>query len=110
MKPRLTGLSAWAVQRVSAVYLLGFMICALVFFAIRRPESYLDWSGLVRAPFITTSCGLFFVALISHMWVGLRDVVLDYAKPDRLRRGMLCALAAALLGLALWAAFVLFAA
>ncbi len=48
------------------------------------------------------AAGVFFVALLSHMWVGLRDVLLDYAKPAGLRRVLLALVAAALLGLATW--------
>ena len=36
------------------------------------------------------------------MWVGLRDVLLDYAKPAGLRHGLLAAVALGLLGLGVW--------
>ena len=42
------------------------------------------------------------MALLLHAWVGLRDVVLDYAKPLGLRVGVMAALAFVLIGLALW--------
>ncbi|MBK7718782.1 MAG: hypothetical protein IPJ36_07270 [Simplicispira sp.] len=41
------------------------------------------------------------------MWVGLRDVLLDYAQPVRIRPYLLAALAAGLCGLGVWAAFIL---
>ena len=42
---------------------------------------------------------LFFAALLSHLWVGLRDVLLDYAKPARVRNALLELVAFGLLGL-----------
>ena len=50
---------------------------------------------------------VFFAALLAHMWVGLRDVLLDYAQPVRIRPYLLIGLAAGLCGLAVWAGFIL---
>ena len=41
------------------------------------------------------------------MWVGLRDVLLDYAKPTNLRRSLLAAVALGLLGLGAWVLSIL---
>ena len=38
---------------------------------------------------IVLGLALFFAALLAHMWVGLRDVLLDYARPARLRQVLL---------------------
>lgn len=108
-RPIFTGLPAWAVQRVSAVYMLVYLLGALANFAIHPRTTYEDWSGWMRGPFVSVISILFFLALFSHMWVGLRDVVLDYAKPDWLCRGVLAALSAVLLGLTVWVVFILFA-
>jgi len=88
--------------------MLVYLVCALTVIAIHPRTNYADWSEWVLSPFLSASLGLFFLALFSHMWVGLRDVVLDYAKPDWLRHGLLAALAVALLGLTAWAGLVLF--
>ena len=94
---------AWLVQRASAVYMPLFVLCLLVFFGLHPLHSYAEWKSWVARPAITLALGLFFAALLAHMWVGLRDVLLDYSRPVRLRPYWLMALAAALGGLALWA-------
>jgi succinate dehydrogenase / fumarate reductase, membrane anchor subunit len=41
------------------------------------------------------------------MWVGLRDVLLDYAKPPALQRFLLTAVAAGLAAMAIWVICIL---
>ena len=41
------------------------------------------------------------------MWVGLRDVLLDYGRPAGLRRVLLAAVAFGLLGLGIWLLWIL---
>lgn len=84
-----TGLPAWLVQRASAVYMLLFIVSLLVFFGLHPLHSYAEWKGWVARPGITLALALFFAALLSHMWVGLRDVLLDYARPAGLRQALL---------------------
>ena len=84
-----TGLPAWLVQRASAVYMLLFVLFLLGFFALYPPHSYAEWKNWVGRPAITLALALFFAALLSHMWVGLRDVLLDYARPAGLRQALL---------------------
>lgn len=49
----------------------------------------------------------FFAALLSHMWVGLRDVLLDYVKLAGLRHLLLGMVAAGLLATAVWVLLIL---
>ena len=50
---------------------------------------------------------VFFAALLSHIWVGLRDVLLDYARPAGLRHLLLGALGTSLFGAAAWVLWIL---
>ncbi|MGZ5130792.1 MAG: succinate dehydrogenase, hydrophobic membrane anchor protein [Caldimonas sp.] len=97
---RFTGLAAWWVQRASAIYMLGFAIFLLATFAFNPVHDYAQWHHWVRQPGIAISLATFFAALLSHMWVGLRDVLLDYAKPPALQRVLLAAVGAGLLAIA----------
>jgi len=83
---RSTGLAAWWVQRLSAAYMLVFVIFLLTRFAIDPVHGYAQWLGWVGRPSTGVALATFFAALLSHMWVGLRDVLLDYAKPPALQR------------------------
>ena len=80
---------AWLVQRASAVYLLLCVVSLLVFFLMHPVHSYAEWKGWVARPAVTLGLALFFAALLAPMWVGLRAVLLDYARPARLRQVLL---------------------
>lgn len=102
MKKALSGLRAWLVQRVTAVYMLLFCVAALLRLALGRPHSYDEWRGWLAAPLTRTATALFFAALLLHAWVGLRDVMMDYVRTLALRVTLLALLAFALGGMALW--------
>lgn len=108
MKAYFSGLRAWLLQRVSALYLLGF----IVFFAARSliapPDSYEAWRTWILSTGPRIATLLFFLALALHAWVGLRDVAIDYIKPFALRLGTLGAIGFGLAATLIWAALVLF--
>jgi succinate dehydrogenase / fumarate reductase, membrane anchor subunit len=107
MRFAFTGLAAWWVQRASAVCLLLFLLFAIGSFSLAPVHSYPQWRAWVARPGVTIAILAFFVALLPHMWVGLRDVLLDYAKPANLRRSLLAAVALGLLGLGAWVLSIL---
>ena len=102
MRVRFTGLKAWWVQRVSAVYMLLFVLYLLYSFGLQPLHEFSRWHAWVARPGASVAFLVFFAALLGHMWVGLRDVLLDYAKPAGLRRSVLAAVALGLLGLGIW--------
>lgn len=81
--------------------MLAFLIFMLSLFAIDPVHDYAQWLARVGSPGIRIALATFFAALLSHMWVGLRDVLLDYAKPLALQRLLLAAVAAGLVALAI---------
>jgi succinate dehydrogenase / fumarate reductase membrane anchor subunit len=101
LKKALSGLRAWIVQRFTAVYMLLFCMFALFHFVFDPPHSYYDWRDWVTGPFVLIATGLFFVALLLHVWIGLRDAVMDYVHPLPLRVAVLASLSFILAGLAL---------
>lgn len=104
MSQPLTGLSAWVVQRLSAVYLALFSIGAGIGVAVIPVPDFDAWRDLFAHPVIGTAVILFFVALLLHCWVGMRDVILDYAGQSAgLRFALLSLLGGWLLALAVWA-------
>lgn len=107
MRLRFTGLAAWWVQRASAVCMLLFIVFAFAAFLLYPRHSYLEWRAWVSNPGVSMAILAFFAALLLHMWVGLRDVLLDYAKPAGLRRLLLGLVAGSLLGIAVWVVLIL---
>ena len=107
MRLRFTGLAAWWVQRASAVFMLLFIVFALVAFWLYPRHSYLEWRSWASSPCVVMAILAFFAALLLHMWVGLRDVLLDYAKPAGLRRLLLGGVAGGLFGIGVWVVLIL---
>lgn len=108
MKSTASGLGAWLVQRATAVYMLLFVLAMAGFLLLYPKHSYAQWNSWVRQPVVAIAVFVFFAALLSHLWVGLRDVLFDYARPAGLRRFLLAALALVLAGMALWVIRILF--
>lgn len=85
MRSGYIGLKAWLLQRITAVYLLGFLLYFLAH-CLRQPgPDFAAWRGWILSPGPRLGLLLFFVALALHVWVGLRDVIIDYVKPVGLR-------------------------
>ncbi|MES9902973.1 MAG: succinate dehydrogenase, hydrophobic membrane anchor protein [Sedimenticola sp.] len=81
MSRQASGLRAWALQRVTAVYLGLYIIYLLAYLLFSGPESYEAWRDYVSNPVAAVAMELFFVALLIHSWVGVRDVLIDYVHP-----------------------------
>jgi succinate dehydrogenase / fumarate reductase membrane anchor subunit len=98
----LGGLQPWLVQRLSAVFMLAFIGFVLAHFVLDPPNSYVAWRSWVGSTGVNVAAVLFAAALLTHAWVGLRDVILDYVAPLAARITALALLAAALLASAAW--------
>jgi succinate dehydrogenase / fumarate reductase membrane anchor subunit len=105
---QLSGLRAWVVQRLTALY-IGVITPPLLWMlasAWQRGEE--AWRDLFAHSFASIALLLLFVALLFHAWVGMRDVILDYAgQRPGLRFILLVVLASWLLALGLWLARVM---
>ncbi len=89
MKAIASGARAWLAQRLTAAYMLVFLVFALVRFAADAPSSYDAWRNWVGAGGMRVAIALFVAALLLHAWVGLRDVAMDYVHPLALRIALL---------------------
>ena len=99
----LSGLSAWLVQRLSALYMALFVVIAVVILLTTSPMDYARWRGLFAQPLPSIATTMFFLALLLHAWVGVRDVILDYAgQSPGLRLLLLTLLGGWLIALAIW--------
>ncbi len=110
MSSLLTGLRAWVWQRVSAVYLLGFVGYLLVHFAFATPRTYAEWHAWTIRPAVEVATGLFFLMLLMHVWVGVRNILMDYVRSLPWRACLLALLAFAVLGQGAWVTLTLWSA
>lgn len=110
MSRQATGLRAWALQRITAVYLGLYFIYVLGLFISAPPASFQAWQSYVADPVSGIGLLLFFVALLLHVWVGLRDVLIDYVHQSTIRVSLLSLFGLALVGSGLWATRAIFLA
>ena len=101
------GLGDWLLQRLTAVvmalYTVGFVACLL----IGPPATYADWKALFSGGFVRLATRFFVAALLYHAWVGMRDIVMDYAKSTGMRLGLQTIIGGALFFQLIWAASIL---
>jgi succinate dehydrogenase / fumarate reductase, membrane anchor subunit len=86
--------------------MLLFLVFVLGTLWLHPRPSYIEWRTWMGRPGVSVVVLVFFAALLSHMWVGLRDVLLDYARPAALRRFLLGALGLGLVGTLAWVAWI----
>jgi succinate dehydrogenase / fumarate reductase membrane anchor subunit len=82
------GLRGWLVQRISAIFMAAYIVIFFIAMLAVRPGGFAAWKGLMSQGWMRTATFLFFVSLILHAWVGMRDILMDYIKPAGLRLGM----------------------
>lgn len=107
MKTYFSASRAWLLQRLTALYLLGFIVWFAARSLVAPPASYDAWRAWMLAAGPRVATLLFFLALALHAWIGLRDVVIDYIKPLPLRLAALTAVGGGLAATLAWAAVVL---
>jgi len=99
---RSAGLKAWLIQRLSAVYMVLYLMYFGVHMLTSPPHAYLDWKTFIAAPAMSVATLLLFGLLLLHAWVGMRDVIMDYVHAYAVRLTVLVAIAAALLAMGVW--------
>ena len=108
MSRQVTGFKAWLLQRLTAVY-VGIFILVITSWLIMSDAvfDYSYWTSLFARPIINVSVLLFFYAMLSHAWVGMRDIVIDYISLSFLRFLVLLFIALGLFVMAIWVSLIL---
>ena len=102
------GLGDWLLQRLTAVVMAGYTLFVFGCIAVGRPSSYTDLKAMLAGGFIRIFTMLFFVALLYHAWVGMRDILMDYVKAAGLRLALEAAVGLVLVVYLIWSASILF--
>ena len=80
------GLRDWLAQRVTAALIALFTLIVLIQVVLGSGEiGYDKWAGIFAAQWMKALTFAVIVALIYHVWIGLRDIWMDYIKPLGLR-------------------------
>lgn len=110
MSRQATGLRAWALQRITAIYLGLYLIYLLIHAFGGGPGGFEAWRAWVTQPVVTIGLLLFVVALLLHCWVGIRDVLIDYVHPLGIRLLLLSLFAIGFIASGLWVVQAIFLA
>jgi succinate dehydrogenase / fumarate reductase, membrane anchor subunit len=79
------GLRDWLVQRVTAVIMAVYSVIAVVVLVFNKDISYAIWRDLFSQGWMRVATLLFAASLAWHAWVGMRNICMDYIKPEGLR-------------------------
>jgi succinate dehydrogenase / fumarate reductase, membrane anchor subunit len=79
------GLRDWLAQRITAAIMAVYTLILLFVFFSRQPLTYAAWRDLFSDGWMRVATLLFVASLAWHAWVGARDILMDYIKPDGLR-------------------------
>ena len=79
------GLRDWLAQRISAVIMAAYSVILVAVLLPGGPIRYGAWKELFSQGWMRVATLLFGVSLAWHMWVGVRDIIMDYVKPDGVR-------------------------
>lgn len=79
------GLRDWLAQRVTAVVMAAYTVIVLTVVLGGAPLDYPAWKALFASGWMRVATLLFAASVAWHMWVGVRDILMDYIKPDGLR-------------------------
>ncbi|HZY20366.1 MAG TPA: succinate dehydrogenase, hydrophobic membrane anchor protein [Ramlibacter sp.] len=102
------GMRDWLSQRVTAVLMALFTVVVLVQVIFSRgPIGYDKWAGIFAAQWMKVLTFSVIAGLLWHVWVGMRDVLMDYVKPVFLRLALQVFVIVWLTGCAGWAVQVL---
>lgn len=101
------GVAGFLVQRVSSLYLAGFVIYFVGYLLLRPVKDYAAWNSYFSSGAVRLAWAIFFASLLAHVWLGLRSIYMDYLHPTWLRFTVSLATAFVLMALAFWAAHLL---
>ena len=102
------GLRDWLSQRVTAVLMAIFTVVVLAQVVIGRgPIGYDRWAGIFASQWMKVLTFVVILALLYHVWVGMRDIWMDYVKPVAARLVLQIFSLVWLVGCAGWAIQVL---
>ncbi len=101
------GLKDWLAQRITAIVMAIFTIVIFTLFLFSSNLSYLSWAGLFAQTWFKLLCFFTFLSLYYHVWVGVRDIWMDYIKPVSIRLMLQIFTILWLVGCAVWTVQIL---
>jgi succinate dehydrogenase / fumarate reductase membrane anchor subunit len=101
------GFKDWLSQRVTATLMALFTVALIVQVLMPGAMDYDKWAGIFSSNWMKTLTFVVIISFLYHVWVGMRDIWMDYIKPVGVRLGLQVFTLAWLVGCAGWAIQVL---
>ena len=101
------GLRDWMAQRITSLLMAIFTVVVVAQVLFGGPLDYYRWAAIFSAQWMKVLTFVVIVSLLVHVWVGMRDIWMDYVKPVVLRLALDVATIVWLVGCAGWAIQVL---
>ena len=101
------GFRDWLSQRVTASLMALFTVALIVQVLLPGAMGYDKWAGIFSSQWMKVLTFVVIISMLFHVWVGMRDVLMDYVKPVALRLTAQVGVIVWLVGCAGWAVQVL---
>src|SRR5688572_15125838 len=75
------GMRDWLAQRITSVLMAIFTVAVVVQVLLPGPFDYYRWSAIFASQWMKVLTFVTIVSLLYHVWVGMRDIWMDYVKP-----------------------------
>jgi succinate dehydrogenase / fumarate reductase membrane anchor subunit len=79
------GMRDWLAQRITGAIMAVYSIIVAIALLSGHPITYPVWRELFSRGWMRVATLLFAFSLAWHAWVGMRDILMDYARPTGLR-------------------------
>ncbi len=79
------GMRLWLAQRFSAVVMAAYLLVLALMLAAKQSAGYQGWMEIMSPWWWRLFTLMFFISLVMHAWLGVRDVFKDYIFNLKLR-------------------------
>ena len=108
MSWRAQGMRTWLLQRLTAIYMLLYGIGFGVYIAAQSIIDHASWQSLFIHPIANIATLIFFLSILYHAWVGIRDILIDYIKWSPLRFLLWTLITTLLIAMGIWVTMILY--
>ncbi|MDP1653835.1 MAG: succinate dehydrogenase, hydrophobic membrane anchor protein [Rhodocyclaceae bacterium] len=97
------GVLDWLAQRITGVVMIVFTLIVAIALREGVGANYESWHAFMSAGLMRFVTLLFIVSLCWHVWVGVRDIWMDYIQPAGIKLALHVLTLLALIGYTGWA-------
>ena len=105
---RAQGMRTWLLQRLSALYMLFYIVTMTSVISSMKDIQFESWRQLFSSPATNIATVIFFLSLLYHAWVGVRDILIDYAANAVIRFSLWTLITLSLIAMSVWIIMILF--